>query len=82
VYASPLIVTVACNSLWPEYEITCEDESEVDTSIFEADGNSNSLITRQQMDETVESLIDNFEVVMYITISRGKLGLFPGYLYD
>lgn len=52
---------VACKSLWPEYEISCEDESEVDTSISEADGDSNSLITRQQIDETVESLMDSFE---------------------
>lgn len=51
----------ACKSLWPEYEITCEDESEVGTSISEANGDSNSLISRQQIDEPVNSLMDSFE---------------------
>lgn len=53
------ILEVASKTLWPEYEITIEDESEFITS--DTDENSDSLISRQQMDETVNSLMDSFE---------------------
>lgn len=49
---------VASRTIWPEYEITNKVESESDS---EADEDSNSLIPRQQMDETVQSLMDSFE---------------------
>lgn len=55
-----VLLTVASKTLWPEYEITIEDESEFITS--DTDENSDSLISRQQMDETVNSLMDSFEV--------------------
>ncbi|KAL2897021.1 Programmed cell death protein 2 [Bienertia sinuspersici] len=49
----------ASKTLWPEYEIVCEDESEFSNS--DADEHSDSLVSMQQMEETFNSLMDSFE---------------------
>lgn len=51
---------VASKTLWPAYEIDIELESEIDPSTSEADEDSNPLISRQQKDDTIESLMDSF----------------------
>ncbi|KAJ0054148.1 hypothetical protein Pint_00924 [Pistacia integerrima] len=53
--------TVASNSLWPEYEIVNEDESEYDMEISEDDGHAGSLISKAGMDDTMKSLMNDFE---------------------
>ncbi|XP_057522753.1 uncharacterized protein LOC130802727 isoform X1 [Amaranthus tricolor] len=53
------IFEVASKTLWPEFEIINEDESEY--SITDTDEHSESLITRQQIDESVNSIMENFE---------------------
>ncbi|XVF06998.1 hypothetical protein REPUB_Repub06bG0099800 [Reevesia pubescens] len=53
---------VASKSLWPEYEIKNEHESEYDTEMSEDDEHTNnSLIPRNRIDDTMKSLLDNFE---------------------
>ncbi|KAJ0111228.1 hypothetical protein Patl1_00942 [Pistacia atlantica] len=53
--------TVASNSLWPEYEIVNEDESEYDMEMSEDDGHAGSLISKAGMDDTMKSLMNDFE---------------------
>ncbi|XP_021889230.1 programmed cell death protein 2 [Carica papaya] len=55
------ILQAACNSLWPEFEMINEDESEYDMEMLEDDGCANSLISRGGVDDTVKSLLDSFE---------------------
>ncbi|KNA06930.1 hypothetical protein SOVF_176570 [Spinacia oleracea] len=45
-------------ALWPEYEIIVGDE---DFSSSDADENSGALVSSKPVDETVDSLMDNFE---------------------
>ncbi|XVE68580.1 hypothetical protein DITRI_Ditri09bG0079700 [Diplodiscus trichospermus] len=53
---------VARRSLWPEYEMKNEHESEYDTEMSGDDGHTNnSLVSRNRVDDTVKSLLDNFE---------------------
>ncbi|XP_031288017.1 programmed cell death protein 2 [Pistacia vera] len=52
---------VASNSLWPEYEIVNEDESEYDMEMSEDDGHAGSLISKAGMDDTMKSLMNDFE---------------------
>lgn len=52
---------VASNTIWPEYEIINEDECEFDTEMSEDSKYSNSLVSGSRMDESVKSLLDNFE---------------------
>ncbi|KAI8574791.1 hypothetical protein RHMOL_Rhmol01G0381200 [Rhododendron molle] len=60
--AVPLRETsVASNIIWPEYEIINEDECEFEMETSEDISYANSLVSRSQMDETVKSLLDNFE---------------------
>ncbi|XP_027355046.1 programmed cell death protein 2 [Abrus precatorius] len=53
---------VASNNVWPEFEIIIEDESEYNRDISE-DNNTlaNSLISRNRTDDTMNSLLDNFQ---------------------
>ncbi|XP_039039243.1 uncharacterized protein LOC120177067 [Hibiscus syriacus] len=54
--------TAASKSLWTEYEIQNEHESEYDTEMSGDEGHANnSLIPRNRDDETMKSLMDNFE---------------------
>ncbi|KAK8694382.1 hypothetical protein V6N13_071936 [Hibiscus sabdariffa] len=53
---------VASKSLWPEYDIQNEHESEYDTEMSGDEGHANnSLIPRNRVDDTMKSLMDNFE---------------------
>ncbi|KAJ4968703.1 hypothetical protein NE237_015404 [Protea cynaroides] len=52
---------VANKSLWPEYEIINEDEDSFNTETSEGNNYSNSVVSKGQLDETMKSLLDNFE---------------------
>lgn len=58
---SARIQKVSSNTLWPEYEIINEDECEFDTGVSRDDEYANSLISRERTDDTVNSLMDDFE---------------------
>ncbi|KAH9730613.1 MYND-type domain-containing protein [Citrus sinensis] len=51
----------ASNSLWPEYEMINEDESEYDTEMSEVNGQTNALVSKTGVDDTMKSLLDSFE---------------------
>ncbi|KAL3827794.1 hypothetical protein ACJIZ3_016596 [Penstemon smallii] len=56
--------SAASNSLWPEYEITNEDEFEFefdDAEIFNDNGPDNSLISRSRTDKSFEKLQTYFK---------------------
>ncbi|WVZ15595.1 hypothetical protein V8G54_013161 [Vigna mungo] len=48
-------------NLWPEFEITIEDESEYNRDISEENKLSNSLISRNRTDDTMNSIFDSFQ---------------------
>ncbi|GAV56997.1 zf-MYND domain-containing protein/PDCD2_C domain-containing protein [Cephalotus follicularis] len=52
---------VASNTLWPEYEITYDDDSEYQTKMSEEVGHANSLISKDRMCDTTNSILGNFE---------------------
>ncbi|KAK4847537.1 hypothetical protein QYF36_003078 [Acer negundo] len=52
---------VASKSLWPEYEMINEDESEYDTEMSEDNGHANALISKPGKDDTMNSMFSNFE---------------------
>ncbi|KAJ4727740.1 programmed cell death protein 2 [Melia azedarach] len=52
---------VASNSLWPEYEMINEDESEYDTEMSEYNGQTNALVSKTRVDDTMKSLLSTFE---------------------
>ncbi|PON40533.1 Programmed cell death protein [Parasponia andersonii] len=52
---------VACTSLWPELKIIQEDESAFETRMSEENGCSNSLVSRNRTDDTIMSLMKEFE---------------------
>ncbi|KAK6243927.1 hypothetical protein QUC31_010336 [Theobroma cacao] len=53
---------VASKTLWPEYEIKNEHESDYDTEMSGDDGQTNnSLVSRNRIDDSMKSLMDNFE---------------------
>ncbi|KAL5791880.1 hypothetical protein ACOSP7_000474 [Xanthoceras sorbifolium] len=52
---------VASKSIWPEYEMINEDESEYDTEMSEDNGDTNTLISKTGTDDTMKSLLSNFE---------------------
>lgn len=54
--------TAASNSLWPEYEITNEDECDLDEEMSNDDQPSSSLITRRRTDDTFGNLMTYFKV--------------------
>ncbi|PPD96424.1 hypothetical protein GOBAR_DD06544 [Gossypium barbadense] len=52
----------ASKSLWPEYEMKNEHESEYDTEMSgDEEHTDNSLIPRNKVDDTMKSLMDTFE---------------------
>lgn len=51
------IPVAVSKTLWPEYEITIE----IENSTSDTDEQSDSLVSRQQMDETDNSIMDSFE---------------------
>lgn len=53
--------SVASNSLWPEYEMINEDESDYDTEMSEVNGQTNALVSKTGVDDTMKSLLDSFE---------------------
>ncbi|KAF9688128.1 hypothetical protein SADUNF_Sadunf02G0165000 [Salix dunnii] len=50
------------NALWPEYEMINDDESEYDAEVSDYNIPPNSLVSRNKMDDTMNSLLDIFEV--------------------
>ncbi|GKU86904.1 hypothetical protein SLEP1_g1375 [Rubroshorea leprosula] len=55
-------IKVASKSLWPEYEIKNEHESESETEMSEDDAQTNnSLVSKSGMDDSMKSLLDSFE---------------------
>jgi len=57
--------TVGSKNLWPEFEISIEDESEYNRDISEENSLANSLISRNRNDDTMNSLMDNFKVLFF-----------------
>lgn len=57
--------TVASKSLWPEYEISNEDECD---EVADDHAHSTSLVSASQADETYNSLLDSFEVAISIPL--------------
>lgn len=53
--------TVASNTLWAEYEMIIENESEFSTEMVENNACANSLVSKDKNDDTMKSHI-NFEV--------------------
>ncbi|KAJ7968146.1 Programmed cell death protein 2 [Quillaja saponaria] len=52
---------VASKTVWPEFEIVTEDESESCTDMSDANVCANSLITRDNIDDTRNLLLENFQ---------------------
>ncbi|KAG4979778.1 hypothetical protein JHK82_033029 [Glycine max] len=52
---------VGSKNLWPEFEITIEDESDYKRDMSEENTLANSLISRNRTDDTMNSLLDNFQ---------------------
>ncbi|QCD76515.1 pre-rRNA-processing protein TSR4 [Vigna unguiculata] len=48
-------------NLWPEFEISIEDESEYSRDMSEENTVSNSLISRNRTDDTMNSIFDSFQ---------------------
>lgn len=55
------IIKVVSNSLWPEYEMINDDESEYDAEMSDDNIPTHSLVSRNKMDNTMNSLLDIFE---------------------
>ncbi|KAH6756665.1 zinc finger family protein / programmed cell death 2 C-terminal domain-containing protein [Perilla frutescens var. hirtella] len=53
--------SAASNSLWPEYEITNEDESEFDEPMSDDNGPANSLVSRSRTEGSYGKLINYFQ---------------------
>ncbi|KAG6785071.1 hypothetical protein POTOM_010794 [Populus tomentosa] len=49
------------NALWPEYEMINDDESEYDAEMSDDNIPTHSLVSRNKMDSTMNSLLDIFE---------------------
>ncbi|KAK7404693.1 hypothetical protein VNO78_05649 [Psophocarpus tetragonolobus] len=60
VYLSIDLAVFGGRNLWPEFAIIIEDESEYNTDMCE-ENLANSLITRNKTDDTLNSLLDNFQ---------------------
>ncbi|KAL5130263.1 Programmed cell death protein 2 [Glycine soja] len=54
---------VGSKNLWPEFEITIEDESDYKRDMSEENTLANSLISRNRTDDTMNSLLDNFQIL-------------------
>nr|XP_029152210.1 programmed cell death protein 2 isoform X3 [Arachis hypogaea] len=52
---------VGSKNVWPEFEIIIEHESEYNTDIPEDNDLSNSLISKNKIDDTMNSLMDSFQ---------------------
>ncbi|KAK9142609.1 hypothetical protein Syun_012009 [Stephania yunnanensis] len=53
-------IGVSSSDMWPEFEIICDDEPEFDTEASNC-SYSNSLVSKDQMDDTMNSLMSSFE---------------------
>ncbi|KAK9937379.1 hypothetical protein M0R45_014174 [Rubus argutus] len=58
---SAVVLKVASKTLWPEYKIIQEFESAYDTQMSDDNVNANSMVSRNQMDDGLMSIADNFE---------------------
>lgn len=52
--------------MWLELEITIEDESEYNRDISEDNTLVNSLISKNRSDDTIDSLLDSFQVLPFL----------------
>lgn len=57
--------TAASNSLWPEYEITCEDECDFDEAISNDNGTGSALVSRSRTEGSDGNLIKYFKVILF-----------------
>lgn len=55
------IIKVVSNALWPEYEMINDDENEYDAEMSDDNIPTHSLVSRNKMDNTMNSLLDIFE---------------------
>ncbi|KAF4385337.1 hypothetical protein G4B88_026620 [Cannabis sativa] len=55
-------ISIACTTLWPELEVIQEDEDEFDTRIPDENGAVSTLLPRNRTDDTIMSLMKEFEV--------------------
>ena len=64
------IISAACKTLWPEYEIGIEDECSFDSELSEDTSSATSLVPVQnKTDEAFQSLSDKFEVFLFDCLS-------------
>lgn len=68
--------TVSSKHLWPEFEIMHEYESEFDIEISHENSYANSLVCKDRMDDSMKSLLANFEVLIFFIISFENLVFF------
>lgn len=59
---------VVCKTLWPEYEIIQEEESEYAVEMSEDNVRARSFVSRNQTDNTMTSLLEAFEVCIIIVV--------------
>lgn len=57
--------TAANKSLWPEYEISNEDECEFDEPMSNGDGSSNSLVSRSRTEGSYGEMVEYFKVIFF-----------------
>lgn len=59
--------TDANNTLWPEFEIIIEDESDNNnTDISESNALTSSLISKSRNDDMMNSIVESFQVLPQI----------------
>lgn len=66
-----ILKTVASKRLWREYEIAITDECE--DKVCDDNGQVNSWISSSRVDESIEALIDSFEVCKAILVVDGYI---------
>lgn len=74
--------TVVSNALWPEYEMINDDENEYDAEMSDDNIPTHSLVSRNKMDNTMNSLLDIFEVSIRALVNGNLctyVNLLPAY---
>ncbi|XP_039161541.1 uncharacterized protein LOC104431661 isoform X2 [Eucalyptus grandis] len=59
----------ASRSLWPEHKIVNEDGAKYDVNVSADLDNTNCLVSRNQMDDSINSLIESFQALIAIVAS-------------
>lgn len=50
--------------MWPEFEVIIEDDSEDNADMSESNALANSLVSKNKTDGTMNSLLENFQVLL------------------